>query len=133
MPGPGYSIQQAFLGEMITTFTMVSLLILFLAFRESRRYTPYLFPFLYAIMVPLEADVSGISTNPARSFGPAVVSGQWTAWWIYWAGPIAGAVLACIICSRLAKRITVAKLYHFDSDKDKLSRRKVTANPQGAL
>jgi len=58
-PGAGYSIQDAFLGEMITTFTMVSLLIIFLGFRQSRPYTPYLFPFLYAIMVPLEADISG--------------------------------------------------------------------------
>jgi len=133
VPGAGYSIQDAFLGEMITTFTMVSLLIIFLGFRQSRPYTPYLFPFLYAIMVPLEADISGISTNPARSFGPAVVSGQWTGWWIYWVGPIAGALLASIVCSRLAKRITVAKLYHFDSDTDKLRRRKGTANPEGAL
>jgi len=132
-PGAGYSFQDAFLGEMITTFTMVSLLIIFLGFREIRPYTPYLFPFLYAMMVPLEADISGISTNPARSFGPAVISGQWTGWWIYWAGPISGAMLACIFCSRLAKRITVAKLYHFDSDNDKLRRRKGSANPERAL
>lgn len=116
MPGNGYTIQQAILGEVITTFTMVTLLILFLGFRQIRSYTPALFPFLYAIMVPLEADISGISTNPARSFGPAVVSGQWDAWWIYWVGPLAGALIACIFCSRLARRITQAKLYHFDGD-----------------
>jgi aquaporin Z len=122
-PGPGYTVWQALLGEVITTFTMVSLLAIFLGFRNIRPYTPAIFPLLYAIMVPLEADISGISTNPARSFGPAVVSGQWTAWWIYWAGPLAGALLACIFTSRLAKRITAAKLYHFDSDQDRLSRK----------
>lgn len=124
VPGAGYTKENALLGEVITTFIMVSLLIIFLGFRKIRRYTPALFPFLYAIMVPLEADISGISTNPARSFGPAIVSGQWDAWWIYWVGPIAGAVLACIFCSRLAKRITEAKLYHFDSERDALFRRK---------
>ena len=123
-PGTGFTTQAALLGEMITTFIMVSLLILFLAFRKIRRYTPALFPFLYAIMVPLEADVSGISTNPARSFGPSVLSGNWNAWWIYWIGPFLGGFLACRICSRLAKKITSAKLYHFDSDTDKLHRRK---------
>ncbi len=36
-------------------------------------------PVLYAIMVPLEADISGTSTNPARTFGPALISGRWDA------------------------------------------------------
>jgi aquaporin Z len=127
LPGAGYTTQQALLGELITTFTMVLLLGIFLGFRQIRSYTPALFPFLYAIMVPLEADISGISTNPARSFGPAVISGTWDSWWIYWVGPLAGALLACIINSRLAKRITEAKLYHFDSDKDRLARKIKTA------
>jgi aquaporin Z len=40
------------------------------------------------------APVSGASMNPARSLGPALVVGDWTAWWVYLAGPAAGAVLA---------------------------------------
>jgi len=97
---------------------MVSLLIIFIGFRSIRQFTPYMFPVLYAIMVPLEADISGISTNPARSFGPAIISGHWNAWWIYWVGPFAGAFLASLACSLLAKRITIAKLYHFDSERE---------------
>ena len=123
-PGVGYTTLNALTGEVFTTFTMISLLIIFLGFRKIRSYTPALFPFLYAIMVPLEADISGISTNPARSFGPAVVSGMWHAWWIYWIGPVLGALIASRVCSRLAKRITAAKLYHFDSDTDKIFRKK---------
>ena len=56
------------------------------------------------------------STNPARSLGPAVVSGEWQGWWIYWVGPLVGTLAAVVAFSFLAKRITVAKLYHFDSD-----------------
>ena len=51
------------------------------------------------------------------------MSGQLTSWWIYWIGPLAGMVLAVLACSMLAKRIEVAKLYHFDSDRDRLFRR----------
>ena len=123
LPGDGYSTQAALLGEIVTTFTMVSLLAVFIGFRQLRPFTPGIFPLLYAIMVCLEAPISGTSTNPARSLGPAIVSGQWQGWWIYWMGPLIGAFLATLACSLLAKRITVAKLYHFDSDRDGLFRR----------
>ena len=116
VPGAGYSLPTVLLGEVITTFTMVSLLAIFIGFRQIRRFTPFMFPFLYAIMVPLEAAISGTSTNPARSFGPAVISGVWDGWWIYLIGPLTGAFLASIACSFLAKKITIAKLYHFDSE-----------------
>jgi aquaporin Z len=125
-PGTGYGMTWALCGEIATTFSLVTLVTLFLAFRHIRMYTPMISPVLYAIMVPLEATISGTSTNPARSLGPAIISGQWHGWWIYWVGPILGAFLASIACSALARRITQAKLYHFDGDDDKMLRRKVT-------
>jgi aquaporin Z len=123
LPGPGYAIQTVLLGEVITTFTMVTLLAVFLGIRKIRPFTPAIFPPLYAIMVWAEAPISGTSTNPARSLGPAIVSGQWEGWWIYWVGPLIGGFAACLACSFLAKRITVAKLYYFDSNRDRLFRR----------
>ncbi|MCF8366658.1 MAG: aquaporin [Bacteroidales bacterium] len=127
LPGEGYSTLTVIMGEVITTFTMVSLLIIFIGFRKIRAYTPAIFPVLYAIMVPLESAISGTSTNPARSIGPSVISGLWDGWWIYWIGPLAGAFLASVACSFLARRITIAKLYYFDGESkgDALLRRKV--------
>jgi aquaporin Z len=122
-PGQGYSTTEAFLGEVVTTFAMVSLLTIFLAYRRIRPFTPALFPPLYSFMVWAEAPISGTSTNPARSLGPSVISGQWQGWWIYWIGPMLGMLLALLAFSYLAKRIEVAKLYHFDSDRDRLFRR----------
>ena len=46
----------------------------------------------HLIGVPL----TGASMNPARSFGPALVSGTWDAHWLYWAGPLLGGGLAAL-------------------------------------
>ena len=123
LPGNGFSTMNVLLGEVVTTFAMVSLLTIFLAYRKTRPFTPGLFPPLYSFMVWAEAPISGTSTNPARSLGPALVSGQWQGWWIYWVGPVLGTLLALAACSFVARRIEVAKLYHFDVKRDRLFRR----------
>jgi aquaporin Z len=133
LPGLGHPLTAVFLGEVTTTFAMVALLAVFLGFRIIRPYTPAIFPPLYAVMVWAESPISGTSTNPARSLGPAVVSGQWQGWWIYWIGPLAGMLLAIIVCSFLAKRIEVAKLYYFESAHVRLFHRVYIPRAQGGM
>lgn len=123
IPGEGYGLLTVVMGEVLTTFGLIAALCVFLAFHRLRRFTPAMIPCLFAVMVPLEAGISGTSVNPARSFGPAVISGVWQGWWIYWVGPLIGGLLAILVCNSLAKRIEVAKLYYFDSDPEGLVRR----------
>ena len=40
---------------------------------------------------------TGGAVNPVRSFGPALVSGTWNDWWVYWVGPVAGGVIGAVL------------------------------------
>ncbi len=109
----------ATLGEAATTFCLVAGLLLFLRHPRLRAVTPALFPFLYAVMVWLEAPLSGTSTNPARSLGPGLVAGAMDGWWVYWLGPFLGTIGGVAVHRvRWARslEIRVAKVFHFHHD-----------------
>ena len=64
----------------------------------------------FAIGLTIAADIlaigplTGASMNPARSFGPAVASGVYTAQGIYWLAPLVGGVVAAILYDQLFLR-----------------------------
>jgi len=47
------------------------------AYRRIQRFKPETFPPLHSIIVLAESAISGTSTDPAKTFGPALISGQW--------------------------------------------------------
>ncbi|OVA08592.1 Major intrinsic protein [Macleaya cordata] len=55
---------------------------------------PMLTGFVVGANILAGGPFSGASMNPARSFGPALVSGVWTDHWVYWVGPLIGGPLA---------------------------------------
>jgi glycerol uptake facilitator-like aquaporin len=50
--------------------------------------------------------------NPARSFGPAALANNFENHWIYWVGPISGAVIAAVVYKILTFNITKQRAKH---------------------
>jgi len=75
-PSEGFSTGIVLLGEAASTFLLVGGSCVFLGFRHLHRFTSTMIPPLCALMGPLEAPISGNSMNPARTLGPALVSGK---------------------------------------------------------
>src|SRR5271169_102451 len=95
LPGPGYKNWQALLMEIVLTALLVSVILGTASAAQNVGAIAALGVGGYIALAGLwAAPVSGVSMNPARSFGPALASGYWTSYWVYLVGPIAGALIA---------------------------------------
>jgi aquaporin Z len=103
LPGPGYHDWQALLMEIALTAVLASVILGTASAAQNVGTIGALGVGGYIALAGLwSAPVSGTSMNPARSFGPALVSGDWTSYWVYVAGPLLGALIAvgCAIILR---------------------------------
>jgi aquaporin Z len=95
LPGAGYANWQALLMEIALTAVLVSVILGTASTAQNVGRVAALGVGGYIALAGLwSAPVSGTSMNPARSFGPALVSGDFSSYWVYLLGPIAGAVIA---------------------------------------
>jgi MIP family channel proteins len=96
-PGAGVSVASALIMEIFLTFLLI--FAIFGTAVDSR--APAIGGFGIGLTIAADiligGPVSGASMNPARTFGPGLIGGVWDAHWIYWVGPIAGAVIAGLI------------------------------------
>jgi len=104
---PTIGARLGFLIEAIMTFFLVT--VVFGVAIDSRASTSFAG---LAIGLTIMADIlmggalTGAAMNPARAFGPALVSHYWQDQWLYWAGPLVGGGAAAILYDRffLARR-----------------------------
>lgn len=95
LPGQGYHPWQALLVEVALTGGLVSVVLGTASQAQNVGSVGALGVGGYVALAGLwAAPVSGASMNPARSFGPALVSGDWSNFWVYLAGPLTGATIA---------------------------------------
>jgi aquaporin Z len=95
LPGHGISAATAMLWETVLTVGLVSTILGTASGAQQLGPIAAIGVGSYIALAGLwGAPVSGASMNTARSLGPALVLGDWTAWWAYLVGPVAGAVIA---------------------------------------
>jgi aquaporin Z len=95
LPGSGISTTTAMLWELVLTTGLVSVILGTASGAQQIGPLAALGVASYIALAGLwGSPVSGASMNPARSLGPALVKGDWTSWWAYLAGPVAGAAIA---------------------------------------
>jgi aquaporin Z len=113
VPGPG-GAQVAFVAELLISFGLMSVILVVSNVQRLARYTPLFAATLVATYISLEAPLSGMSMNPARSFGSAVPSGIWHGLWIYFTAPPVGMLLAAqvYIWVKGTHGVICAKLHH---------------------
>ena len=94
-PGPGISAWQAMLMELVLTVGLVSVILGTASGAQNVGVFGALGVGGYIILAGLwSSPISGASMNPARSFGPDLVMGDFHSFWAYLVGPIAGALIA---------------------------------------
>ena len=94
-PAHGYSNMAAFWMELILTVGLVSVILGTASGAQNVGIIGALGVGSYIALAGLwGSPISGASMNPARTFGPDLVSRTFTDYWVYIAGPVAGAVLA---------------------------------------
>lgn len=98
-PGPGGEAV-AFAAEFVMSFTLMFTLLAALGTARFRRLAGGAIALLIVAYVAIETPLSGMSLNPARTFGAAVTSGQWLGIWLYFVAPLTAMWLAAVVFAR---------------------------------
>jgi aquaporin Z len=116
LPGPSGPIV-AFLAEIFISFILMSVVLTISNTKRLARWTGMFAGALVATYITVESPISGMSMNPARTFGSAVGAHVWMSLWIYFIAPPFGMLLAAEVYRRVNAGATIAcaKLHHHNN------------------
>ena len=104
----------AFGAELLISFLLMTVILFMSNSNTLPAFTGFIAGILVATYIILESPLSGMSMDPARTLGSAVLSHTWKAWWIYFTAPPIGMLAAGELYLRLrgSRGILCAKLHH---------------------
>lgn len=103
---PSVNILLAFSFELL--LSIILMMVIFWIADPNNKYNklaPYIIGFQVAVNTYLVGLLTSVSMNPARSIGPALISGHWEYYWIYLVAPILGMIISYNIWNRINNRI----------------------------
>jgi len=115
VPGSG-GPAVAFLAETTISFILMLVILTVSNTKRLGRWTGLFAGVLVATYISIEAPISGMSMNPARTFGSAVAAQLWTGVWIYFIAPPLGMLIAAEVYWRVKSMRAGAwpKLHHYN-------------------
>lgn len=113
IPGSG-GVGVAFLAELFISFGLMMTILIVSNHAKLSRFTGVFAGILVATYITVEAPLSGMSMNPARSLASAIPAQNWTAIWIYFTAPLLGMLFAAeiYVCLKSQAAVRCAKLHH---------------------
>jgi len=109
----------AFAAEFLISFVLMSVVLRVANSGQLSRYTPFFAGTMVALYIALESPLSGMSMNPARTFGSAFLAQEWQALWIYFTAPPLAMLLAGHLYQSQGKgrRVFCAKFHHHNNQR----------------
>jgi aquaporin Z len=110
-------ISAAFFGEVVIAFILMSVILRVSNHARLHKLTGLCAGALVATYITIEAPISGMSMNPARTFASAVPAHHWQALWLYFTAPLIGMLSAAAVYVRTrgVHNVICAKLHHENS------------------
>jgi aquaporin Z len=118
LPGPG-GPAIAFLGEVVISFLLMTMVLITANHPRLSHYTGIFAGLLVATYISVEAPLSGMSMNPARTLGSALPAAMFDSLWLYFLAPPLGMLLAAETYVRWkgARAVLCAKYHHHNAER----------------